>query len=77
MRNIYILIVILITFTSGVLIAKNHYEPDSQQRIDDFQHYDQYNPEYMNYTDDEMLEMCDKHNLIYDYDNGECINEEK
>lgn len=33
----------------------------------------QYNDKYNAYTDEEMLYECEKYELIYDYDNAECV----
>ena len=69
MKNIYILILILVSFGSGIALAHNHYDSTAT----DFRDYGQYDPEYMLYTDDEMLYKCEDHGLVYDRENGICI----
>ena len=69
MKNIYILILILISFGSGIALAHNHYDTTAT----DFRDYGQYEPEYMLYTDSEMLYTCDKYDLTYSHNRKICI----
>ena len=68
MKNIYILILILISFCSGIALADYHYDTTAT----DFRDYGQYQPEFMLYTDDEMLFECEKYDLVYDHNKKIC-----
>ncbi len=70
MKHIYLLTIILITFTSGILIAKNQYQATDEN----FLKYQQYDPQYITFNHEEMLYECEKHNLEYYYEDGTCIN---
>jgi len=47
--------------------------PVETEQNNEFVRYDQYNPEYMDYTDGQMLKLCEHHELTYNYEDGECV----
>ncbi len=59
----------LVLMMTGTLMAKAYYETSEDM---DFNYYGQYDPKYIEYSHEQMLKACEKHNLIYDYENGEC-----
>jgi hypothetical protein len=60
-----------IAFATGFLISKNHYTRDTS-----FLLYGQYDPEYIEYDDEQMLLECEKHGFIYLYEDGICVLEQ-
>jgi hypothetical protein len=40
-----------------------------------FMKYNQYDTKYIAYSHEDMMLLCEKHDLIYDYEEGECISE--
>ena len=74
MKAIYLLIITLIMFSSGVLIAKNHYEePKGKITTAEFLQWGQFQPEYIAFDDIQMLQECEHFYLSYDYESGECV----
>ncbi len=39
----------------------------------EFKEFGQFEPEMMLLEHDEMMLLCEKHNLIYDYESGTCL----
>jgi len=72
LQVLYLIFILLFAFASGVYLSKCHYEPTVQELQNQFLLYDQFNPEYINYSHDEMLKLCEKYDLIYDYEKAEC-----
>ncbi|MCK5848504.1 MAG: hypothetical protein KAH01_04845 [Caldisericia bacterium] len=80
MHKIYTLILILIAFASGLTIGMNHSQTQfNPHKINNskvsklqFQELGQYDPKYMAYSDQQMLEECEKYDMVYDYENGQC-----
>ena len=58
-------------FASGLFIGMG--SCTETEPADPFVHYDQYDPQYANYTDEQMSKLCEKHNLTYKYSDGECV----
>ena len=65
-NKILISIVALGIFMLGITIAKE------QHKVDQFFEYGQYSPKYVTYSDEDMLHECEKHDLIYNYEEGIC-----
>ena len=72
MRNIYILMTVLIAFVSGLALANEHYAPTESEVRQEFRDIGQYDPKYIGYYHDEMLAVCEKYDLTYDYEDTIC-----
>ena len=70
MKFYHIIIAIALLNISGIAIAKWYYQDTSSKQFKDF---GQYEPEMILLDDDQLLLLCEKHNLIYDYEEGVCI----
>ena len=68
MTKIYILAALL-TFSLGFFGTKAYYQPTVSE---EFKLYTQYDPEYIGYTDEQMLLTCGHYGLVYNYSNAEC-----
>ena len=69
MKITFIILVILLLNISGIMIGKYYYQDTPSQQFRDF---GQYEPEMILLDNDQMLLLCEKHNLIYDYEEGIC-----
>ena len=65
----YILIGIF-TFILGILVAFIYFDEPNI----DFLVEGQYAPKYIDYNHTEMLKECEKHNLIYNYEDAVCYH---
>ena len=59
-----------LTIFAGLLM-KMH-EQDIQWKIIQFEKYGQFAPKYVAYSHMEMLLECERHNLVYDYEESQC-----
>ena len=65
------LYVAMVTLVLGVVIYTEYNRTISEE----FNNNGQYAPKYMIYNHDQMLFECEKHNLIYNHDDGECMTQ--
>ncbi len=69
MKFYHIIIAIALLNISGIAIAKWYYQDTPAQQ---FKKFGQYEPEMILLDHNQMLLMCEKHNLIYNYEEGIC-----
>ena len=71
MKKIYLLMAMLpLTIFAGLVYEMQ--EQDTQWKSHQFQKHGQYAPKYVAYSHEEFLFMCDRYNLVYNYESGQC-----
>jgi len=71
MKPIYTLIALLL-----VVFGATYVYMESEAHAQEFVNNGQFEPKYIAYTHDQMLEECIRRGLFYDYEDAECAMEE-
>ena len=75
MKKIYLLTALLTVILLEATAYNKHKSKTEANEY--FNLYGQYDEKYITYNDEQMLDECDRHNLIYDFEAGECMSEEE
>jgi hypothetical protein len=68
---------IFVVFVIGLTMNGAYMEHENNIKNTAFLSNGQYSPKYIAYNDDAMMEECEKHGLIYWYEDGTCVSEEQ